>query len=70
MAFQPSYTHTWLILIRWSIFFSICCQCTPKKGKSVFKKRMTPKEKYLKILVAYVLYAIKTFQGRLALVKI
>ena len=31
---------------------------------------MTPKEKYLKNLVTYVLHKIKTFQGRLALVKI
>lgn len=70
MAFQLCYTHKWLIFIWWSIFFSICCQCTPNKDKSISEKRMTPKEKHLNFLVVCALNKIKTFQGKLALIKI
>lgn len=70
MDFQLSYTHKWLIFIWWSIFFSICRQCTPKKDKSISEKRITPEEKYLNFLAVCALNKIKIFQGRLALIKI
>ena len=65
MAFQLAYTHKWLVFIWWCIFFSICCQCTPKKDKSISEKRMTPKEKYFNFLVVCALNKIKNISRKI-----
>ena len=64
MAFQLAYTHKWLVFIWWCIFFSICCQCTPKKDKSISEKRITPKE-YFNFLVVCVLNKIKNISRKI-----